>query len=149
MFSHTIFLIYLKLSSIPIHNSEFGSGIIFNSLPLVFCKKVVLTNFAKLLEKHQCRVSFLISCRLKACNFIKQGISAQLFSCEFCKNLRTVFFIEHLRWRLLCFVIWLFFTCLSFMFVEDIILMTSESKCLTIPVLETVGSSDCVVIFWQ
>ena len=30
------------------------------------------------------------------CNFIKKDILAEVFACEFCENLRTPFFIEHL-----------------------------------------------------
>ena len=36
-----------------------------------------------------------------ACNFIKQETLAQLFSCELCEILRTLFVTEHLRWLLL------------------------------------------------
>ena len=45
------------------------------------------------------RVSFLIKlqgCRPKACNFIKKGALAQVFSCEFCKNFRNTFSTERL-----------------------------------------------------
>ena len=37
----------------------------------------------------------------ESCNFIKQETLAQLFSCEFCKILRTTFLIENLRLLLL------------------------------------------------
>ena len=36
-----------------------------------------------------------------ACNFIKKKTLAQVFSCEFCKILRTLFVTEHLCWLLL------------------------------------------------
>ena len=42
--------------------------------------------------------------RPEACNFIKKGSLAQVFSCEFCEFLRIPFFTEHLRWQLLYFV---------------------------------------------
>ena len=38
------------------------------------------------LQENTCaRVSFLISCRLEPCNFIKKGTLAQVFSCELCE----------------------------------------------------------------
>ena len=57
-------------------------------------RKGVLGNFAKLTGK-----------RLEACNFIKKETLAQVFSCEFCKISDNTFFTEHLRWLLLCFVV--------------------------------------------
>ena len=38
----------------------------------VFCKKGVLKNLTKFTGKHCVRVSFLLKCRLEACNFIKK-----------------------------------------------------------------------------
>ena len=32
-----------------------------------------------------------------ACNFIKKETQAKVFSCEFCKISKTIFFTEHLR----------------------------------------------------
>ena len=46
-------------------------------------RKGVLRNFAKFTGKHPCQVSILI--KLQACNFIKIGTLAQMFSCEFCE----------------------------------------------------------------
>ena len=62
-------------------------------------KKVFLKNFAKFIGRHLVRVSFLIKCMLKGCNFIKKETLAQVYFCEFCKILRTAFLTEeHLRW---------------------------------------------------
>ena len=58
----------------------------------MFCKKGVLRNFAKFTENTYARVSFLISCRPQACNFIKSETLAQVFSCEFCEISKITFF---------------------------------------------------------
>ena len=57
-------------------------------------RKGVLENFAKFAGK-----------RLEACNFIKKETLTQVFSCECCKISENKFFAEHLRWLLLCFVV--------------------------------------------
>ena len=49
-------------------------------------KKVVLENWQNWQENTCARVSFLQSCRPKACNFIKKETLAQVFSCEFFRN---------------------------------------------------------------
>ena len=54
-------------------------------------KKGVLKNFTKFTGKHLCQ-----SFRLKTCNFIKKEALAQMFSCEFCKNFKDIFFTENL-----------------------------------------------------
>ena len=41
------------------------------------------------------RVSFLIKLQTKACNFIKKGTLAQMFSCELCEISKSTFFTEH------------------------------------------------------
>ena len=46
------------------------------------------------------RASFLIKFQASACNFNKKAILAQLFSCEFCKILRTPF-LQNTSGRLL------------------------------------------------
>ena len=38
------------------------------------------------------RISFLLVLKADAWNFIKKGTLAQVFSCEFCKNLKNTFF---------------------------------------------------------
>ena len=58
-----------------------------------FVKKVFLEISQNSQENTCSRVSFLISCRLKAWNFIKKETLAQVFP--------TNFLIEHLRWVLL------------------------------------------------
>ena len=52
--------------------------------PEVFCKKVVLRNFAKFTRKHLCQS--------QACNFIKNETLEQVFSCEFCEISKNTFF---------------------------------------------------------
>ena len=51
-------------------------------------------------QKNTCaRVSFLIKLQAsgpQACNFIKIGTLAQLFSCGFCENFKNTSFTEHL-----------------------------------------------------
>ena len=49
----------------------------------VICKKVFLEISQNSQENTCSRVSFLI--KLQACNFIKKGTLAQVFSCEFCE----------------------------------------------------------------
>ena len=34
---------------------------------------------------------------LKACNFIKEVTSTNMFPCEFCKTFKNIYFVEHLR----------------------------------------------------
>ena len=70
------------------HNQQFRS-----TRPEMFCKKGVLRNFANFTRKHLSQSLFLNKAA---------GISpAQVFSCEFCKFLRTPFLTEHPRWLLL------------------------------------------------
>ena len=42
------------------------------------------------------RASFLTKLHAEACNFIKKGTLAQVFSCEFCEISNSTFFTEHL-----------------------------------------------------
>ena len=55
-----------------------------SSRPEVFCKKVVLRNFAKFTGKQLCQ-------RPQAYIFIKKETLAQVFSCEFCKISKNTF----------------------------------------------------------
>ena len=60
----------------------------------VFCKKGVLTNFAKFTGKYlRQRLSFnkVVGFRPEACNFIKNESMAQAFSCEFCEISKNTF----------------------------------------------------------
>ena len=63
--------------------------------PEVFCKKGVLTDFAKFTGKHLCQSLFLNKVErpggLKAYNFIKKETLAQVFSCEFCEISKNTF----------------------------------------------------------
>ena len=70
------------------HNQQFRS-----TRPEMFCKKGVLRNFANFTRKHLSQSLFL--------NKVAGISPAQVFSCEFCKFLRTPFLTEHPRWLLL------------------------------------------------
>ena len=59
-------------------------------------KKGVLKNFPKFTGKHLCQSLFFNKADSEACNFIKKGILAQVFSCEFCVISKNTFFTEHL-----------------------------------------------------
>ena len=52
-----------------------------SSRPEVFCKKGVFRNFAKFIGKHLCQSLFFNKKRPEACNVIKKGTLAQVFSC--------------------------------------------------------------------
>ena len=71
-----------------------------SSCPEVFCKKGVLTNFAKFTGKHLCQSLFNKIPGLRP-NFIKNKTLAQVFSCEFTGISKNTFFTEHVRWLLL------------------------------------------------
>ena len=63
-----------------------------SSHPEVFCKKVVLRNFAKFTGKDLCQSLFFNKvASLETCNFIKKETSAQVFSCEFCEISKNTF----------------------------------------------------------
>ena len=65
-----------------------------DGLPEVFCKKGVLTNFAKYRGKHLCQSLFFN-------NVACLRLWHRCFPVNFAKFLRTSFCIEHLRWLLL------------------------------------------------
>ena len=56
----------------------------------VFCKKGILSNFAKFTEKHLCQ-------RLVFKNLLKKSLWHRCFPVNFAKFLKTPFFTEHLR----------------------------------------------------
>ena len=58
----------------------------------VLCKKGAFRNFTKFTGKHLCRVSFSINLQVEACNFIKKEALTQVFSYEFCKIFKNIFF---------------------------------------------------------
>ena len=72
-------------------------------------------------ENNVCQILFRINSQSSggaggACNFIKKEALAQVFSCEFCKISKNIFFTEHLRTtaskihyfaRILCLASWL------------------------------------------
>ena len=58
-------------------------------------EKVFLEISQNSLENTCARDSFLI--KMQAWNFIKKGSLAQVFSCEFCKISKNIYFTEHHR----------------------------------------------------
>ena len=67
--------------------------------PKVFCKKVILRNFAKFTGKHLCQRLFfnkVTGLRSYACNFIKKESLAQVFFCELCEISKNAYFTAHL-----------------------------------------------------
>ena len=62
----------------------------------VSIKKVLLEILQNSQENTCVRVSFLTKFQTEDCNFIKKNTLAQVFSCEFCKISKNIFFIEHL-----------------------------------------------------
>ena len=81
-----------------------------SSRPELFYKKGVLKNFIKFTGKHLCQSLFfnkVAGLRPQACNFIRPAtllikrLWHGCFPVNFTKFLKTLFFIEHLRWLLL------------------------------------------------
>ena len=73
-----------------------------SSCPGVVCKKGVLRNFAKFTGKHMCQ-------SLKPANLLKKRLWHRCFPVNFANFLRTPYLIEHLRWQLLFFPVFLKF----------------------------------------
>ena len=69
----------------------------------VFCKKIVLRNFAKFAGKQQLRQSFFFNkvAVLKYVALLKKRLWHRSFPADFAKFLRTHFLVEHLHWLLL------------------------------------------------
>ena len=66
--------------------------------PGVFCKKRILTNFAKFTGKHLCQSLFFNKVAgLRSATLLKKEILTQVFSCEFFKISKDTFFTEQLR----------------------------------------------------
>ena len=68
----------------------------------VFCKKVVLKNFAKFTGKHL-RLSHFLNkvARLRPATLLKMRLRHRSFPVNFVKFFRTDFFIEPLPWLIL------------------------------------------------
>ena len=64
------------------------------SAPEVFRRKGVLKNFSKFAGKHLFQSLFLIKFHAEACNFIKKETLAQVFSCDFCKIFKNIFYYK-------------------------------------------------------
>ena len=76
-----------------------------SSCPEAFCKKGVLRNFTKFIGKHLCQSLFFNKVAdLRPTTLLKKGLWHRYFPVNFAKFLRTLFFIEHLWWLLLCIV---------------------------------------------
>ena len=68
----------------------------------VFCKKVVLRNFAKFTGKHLCQSLFFNKVAgLRPVTLLKKRLWHRYFPVNFPKFLRTPLFIEHIWWLLL------------------------------------------------
>ena len=67
-------------------------------------KKGVLRNFGKFTGQHMCQCLFL-----NKADFVnnKKETLAQVFSCEFCKIFKKIFFTEHLRTTTAASLFWL------------------------------------------
>ena len=100
--------VYSFLSTLAIKQSTvclkkcFEKTLFRSSRPEVFCKKVVLRNFAKFTGKHLCQSLFFIKVEgLGPATLLKKRLWYRCFFVNFAKFLRTTFLIEHLRWLLL------------------------------------------------
>ena len=71
-----------------------------SSRPVEFCEKGVVRNFAKSIKKRLGQSPFFNKAAGQR-DFIKKEALAYVFSCEFCKISKNIFFTEHLRWLLL------------------------------------------------
>ena len=64
-----------------------------SSRPDVFCKKSVLKKLAKLTKKHQCLSLYFTNFRgLRSAALLKKEIPTLVFSCQFCKLFKIIFF---------------------------------------------------------
>ena len=70
-------------TSSPHNEPQRSPGFVQKQPPEVFCKKVVLTNFANFTGKHLCWSL------LQACNLIKKRLQHWCFPMKFAKFLRT------------------------------------------------------------
>ena len=73
-----------------------------SSHPEVFCKRVVLRNFAKFTRKHLCQSLFINKVAgPRSATLLKKRLCHRCFPVNFAKFLRTPFRTEHLWWLLL------------------------------------------------
>ena len=91
LYRFTVYLVIFKV------NCEFIQA---KWKKIKFKLKQPLEVFTKVSQNSQenfcARVSFLIKLQAPACNFIKKGTLAQLFTCEFFEISKSTFFTEHL-----------------------------------------------------
>ena len=68
----------------------------------MFLKICVLWNFARFTWKRRCWCLFLTKFQAgKPVTLFKKEILTQVFSCEYCKTFKNIFFIKQLRWLIL------------------------------------------------
>ena len=78
--------------------------VIRSSLPEVFCKKGVLSNFTKFTGKHLRQSLFFNKVAgLRPATLLKKRLWHRCLPVNFAKFLRTPISIERLRWLLLCY----------------------------------------------
>ena len=79
----------------------FSISLFRSSRTEVFCKKIVLRNFAKFTGKHLCQGLFFNKVAgLTPTTLFKKRLWRRCFPVNFAKFLRTPFIIEHLWWLL-------------------------------------------------
>ena len=63
----------------------------------LFKSEAFAWRFSEKKETTSADVSFLKKLRIKDCNIIKKKTATQWSPCEFCKNLKKIFFTDHIR----------------------------------------------------
>ena len=100
-----MFSCFYQTSEITLQSVAKTSIFFGSSLPEVFCKKGVLTNFVKYTGKHLCqRLFFNKVSGLRPETLLKKSLWHRCFPVNFAKFLRTPFLTEHLQWLLLNFI---------------------------------------------
>ena len=83
------------------HQVYFSISLFRSSRTEVFCKKIVLRNFAKFTGKHLCQGLFFNKVAgLTHTTLFKKRLWRRCFPVNFAKFLRAPFIIEHLWWLL-------------------------------------------------
>ena len=83
-------------------NCSFRSTVFRSSRSEVFCKKRVLRNFTKFIEKHLCQSLFFNKVAgVRPAALLTKRLWHKCFAVKFVKFLRTSFLTEHFWWLLL------------------------------------------------